>query len=60
MTDRDREARVLDAVVTLGGSPPLITSAPGWLSAIIVGVVLGWCGIQPARRLGVWAVSLAA
>ncbi|WP_020075860.1 hypothetical protein [Cryocola sp. 340MFSha3.1] len=31
-----------------------------WLPAVIVGAVLGWCGVVPLRRLGVWVVGLIA
>lgn len=29
-----------------------------WLPALIVGAALGWCGVQPLRRLGVWVAGL--
>lgn len=54
---------IVDSVTMLSlptGLPIVIPLIPPWLPAIIVGVVLGWCGIRPPRRLVVWVVSLAA
>ncbi|MBG6237228.1 hypothetical protein IWX78_000171 [Mycetocola sp. CAN_C7] len=53
---------VTDAVSGLSGpadAPALLSYVSRWLPAVLVGVVLGWCGIRPLRRLAVWAVSLA-
>lgn len=54
---------IMDAVTLLaepGSLPTVFLWVSRWLPAIIVGVVLGWCGIRPRRRVTVWVVSLAA
>ncbi|WP_309104725.1 hypothetical protein [Microbacterium sp.] len=40
--------------------PPLLVELVRWLPAVIVGLALAWCGVQPLRRLGVWAAGLLA
>ncbi|MEC5181970.1 hypothetical protein [Arthrobacter sp. CG_A4] len=54
---------IVDAVSMLSpptGLPIEISLISTWLPAVIVGVVLGRCGIRPLRRLIVWVASLAA
>jgi len=56
-------AWIVDAVTTLSpptGPAPEILLISRWLPPIIVGVALGWCGVRPPRRLGIWVISLAA
>ncbi|MBG6239714.1 hypothetical protein IWX78_002704 [Mycetocola sp. CAN_C7] len=54
---------IVDAVTMLSApaGPSLeISSISRWLPAIIVGAALGWCGVRPLHRLGIWLISLAA
>lgn len=52
--------QLIDVVTGYAGPPALVSWLSHWLPAIIVGTVLGWCGIRPLRRLVVWVVGLAA
>lgn len=40
------------------GPPLVVGELSRWLPAVIVGAALGWCGVVPLRRLGVWAIGL--
>lgn len=40
------------------GPPLVVGELSRWLPAVIVGAALGWCGVVPLRRLGVWVVGL--
>ncbi|MBT2588343.1 hypothetical protein [Arthrobacter sp. ISL-95] len=42
-----------------GALPPEIPAIGKWLPAVLVAVVLAWCGLHPLRRLLVWITSLA-
>lgn len=42
------------------GLPADVLPVARWLPSILVGIVLGWCGVRPPRRLAVWVVALAA
>ncbi|MDR6611927.1 hypothetical protein [Leifsonia sp. 1010] len=50
----------ITAVVDPYAAALVIGSVFRWLPAVIVGAVLGWCGVVPLRRLGVWVAGLAA
>lgn len=39
--------------------PAAVPSAARWIPAILVGCVLAWCGLRPARRAVVWLADLA-
>ncbi|AXJ11650.1 hypothetical protein CFN17_02800 [Arthrobacter sp. PM3] len=39
--------------------PLAVPTIGQWIPAVIVGCVLAWCGLRPARRAAVWAVDLA-
>ncbi|NUU07966.1 hypothetical protein HNO83_16635 [Leifsonia sp. C5G2] len=54
---------LLVTVVFVSGptGPPLVVGELyRWLPAVIVGAALGWCGVVPVRRLGVWVAGLLA
>ena len=38
--------------------PAAVPTAARWIPAILVGCVLAWCGLRPARRAVVWLVDL--
>lgn len=40
------------------GPPLAVSTLSRWLPAVIVGAALGWCGVLPLRRLGVWFAGL--
>lgn len=42
------------------GPPLLVGELYRWLPSLMVGAALGWCGVVPWRRLGVWVVGLLA
>jgi hypothetical protein len=49
-------------VVGLAGQTNVLIAVPTvtrWIPAIIVGCVLAWCGLRPARRALVWLADLA-
>ncbi|MGO4592556.1 hypothetical protein AB4Z18_01915 [Leifsonia sp. 2TAF2] len=50
----------ITALVDPYGAALALGSVFRWLPAVIVGAVLGWCGVMPLRRLGVWVAGLAA
>lgn len=42
------------------GPPLIVAELYRWLPSLIVGGALGWCGVVPLRRLGVWVAGLLA
>lgn len=42
------------------GPPWEVSMVYRWLPALIVGAALGWCGVLPLRRAGVWVAGLLA
>lgn len=54
---------VVDGIAMVSGPaglPADVLAIARWLPAILAGIVLGWCGIRPPRRLAVWIVALAS